>query len=235
MRKSTKLLAGMIGLAAALSSTASHAEVVDQTDRSFVTRDTAVVAASPREAWIALIAPARWWNSAHTWSADASNMSILPQGGGCFCERIPPNANSDEAPLAGSAQHMTVVLAMPDQVLRMRGGLGPLQSEPVDGVLTVTLKPVDEGTQILWEYVVGGYFRYDVPVIAKAVDGVMSQQLEGLAKHLGPVSPVQPAQEDAPSGPEEEPEADVPESPARTTVDEAFDDIDIDAQEAPGR
>jgi hypothetical protein len=80
---------------------------------------------------------------------------------------------------------MVVLLADPPQALRMRGGLGPLQSEPVDGVLTITMQPEGEGTRIVWEYAVGGYMRFEVPMISKAVDGVMSQQLSGLAALLG--------------------------------------------------
>ncbi len=71
----------------------------------------------------------------------------------------------------------------------MRGGLGPLQSEPVQGVLTITLTPSDKGTVIVFEYVVGGYMRFETTEIAKAVDGVIGQQLAGLARLLGPVVP----------------------------------------------
>lgn len=163
----------------------AQAEVIKESDDGFVTRDSAVVEAAPYEAWSALIAPGKWWNDAHTWSADAANMYISAQGGGCFCELLPEKAEAPETVRRGSVQHMVVLLADPPRALRMRGGLGPLQSEPVDGVLTITLQPEGEGTRIVWEYVVGGYMRFDVPMISKAVDGVMSQQLAGLAQLLG--------------------------------------------------
>ena len=85
---------------------------------------------------------------------------------------------------------MTVVMAEPMKVLRMRGGLGPLQSEPVDGVLTITMQAdkASGGTRIVMEYVVGGHMRYEVPAISKAVDGVMSLQLGRLADKLGRVA-----------------------------------------------
>lgn len=211
--------------ALALGGQAARAEVVQQNEAGFVTRAVAQVEADPREAWMALIAPAKWWNPAHTWSSDAANLRLTPQAGGCFCETIPESGADGAPPLAGSARHMVVVLAIPDRVLRMRGGLGPLQSEAADGVLTITLKPVDGGTQIVWEYAVGGYLRYDLPAIAKAVDGVMEEQLGGLAKLLGRIDT-----------PEAEPEPDPSADPAtqagegeaaaqRTTVDEAFDDL----------
>ena len=76
----------------------------------------------------------------------------------------------------------------------MRGALGPLQSEPVDGVLTITLQPaVGGGTKLVWEYVVGGHLRYPVDKISAAVDEVMSQQLAHLADKLGPVAVEAPA------------------------------------------
>ncbi|MDZ4307773.1 SRPBCC family protein [Allopontixanthobacter sp.] len=166
----------------------ASAEVIEQGEGSFVTRDAAVVKATPFDAWQALITPSKWWNSSHTWSADAENLYISPQGGGCFCELLPVPKDAPEGVRRGSAQHMVVLLADPGKALRMRGGLGPLQSEPVQGVLTVTLTPSDAGTVIVFEYVVGGYMRFETPEIAKAVDGVMSQQLGGLAKLLGPVT-----------------------------------------------
>ncbi|MBX7496493.1 SRPBCC family protein [Qipengyuania sp. 6B39] len=161
------------------------AEVVETSANGFVTRDTANVAASPMEAWLALTRPGLWWNDSHTWSGDAANMTLTPQAGGCFCERVPGEDREDGFSLDGSVQHMTVVQAYPLRVLRMRGGLGPLQGEPATGILTITLKEVDGGTRILWEYNVGGAMRYVIAEISKAVDAVMSQQLAGLRDHLG--------------------------------------------------
>ncbi|MEO9670747.1 MAG: hypothetical protein ABJF80_07905, partial [Marinomonas sp.] len=136
--------------------------------------------------WLALISPSKWWNKAHTWSGDAANLTLRPQAGGCFCERIPEDPDSEEVTLEGSVEHLRVIQAFPEKVLRMRGGLGPLQSEPATGVLTIAIGAnEDGGTRIVFEYVVGGAMRYKVPVIAKAVDGVMTQQLNALAAMLG--------------------------------------------------
>jgi len=218
-------ISGAIALFAlvALVGQPAYAEVARQDAGGFTTRAVAQVDSSPREAWIALIAPAKWWNSAHTWSNDSDNLKLTPQAGGCFCESIPENGIDGAPPLAGSAQHMVVLMAMPDKVLRMRGGLGPLQSEAADGVLTITLKPIDGGTQIVWEYVVGGYMRYDLPVIAKAVDGVMDEQLGRLANLLGRIDTAEPmlqpdAAADAGAG-------ESAEDPERKTVEEVFDDL----------
>ncbi|GMN12808.1 hypothetical protein MTsPCn7_05840 [Altererythrobacter sp. MTPC7] len=174
-----------ISLAVAALAAPAQAEVVEASDSGFTTRAGVVVEADTQAIWLALISPGGWWNDAHTWSGDASNMTLEPQAGGCFCERIPASEEDGAIGLDGSVRHMSVVQSFPRKVLRMRGGLGPLQGEPADGVLTITLKPVDGTTRILWEYVVGGHMRYEVPVIAKAVDGVMNQQLAGLASQFG--------------------------------------------------
>lgn len=160
----------------------ASAEVVATSDSGFVTKASARVAATPRETWLALIKPSDWWNDAHTWSADASNMTLVPSAGGCFCEKIP---GEGDIPLDGSAQHAIVVQAVPDRALRLRGGLGPLQAVPATGVLTVTLSEIDGGTRIDWEYNVGGPMGFEIGQISKAVDGVMNQQLLGLRDHLG--------------------------------------------------
>ena len=225
--------------ATTLAGTSAQAEVIQQSDTHFVSRHTVDVAAAPKDAWLALIAPGGWWNDAHTWSADASNMTLTPQAGGCFCERIPAEDDGETMGLEGSVQHMMVVQAVPRKVLRMRGGLGPLQSEPVAGVLTITMQPIEgadgdgdeaNGTRIVWEYVVGGTMRFEVPQIAKAVDGVIGQQALGLAEKLG--GPIVEAPEK-----EEEPEK-AGEAKGPSAFDSAFgdgvvEDGDDETEDAP--
>lgn len=188
--------------ALALSAPAS-AEVVRTTDISFVSRNEVVVAATPKEVWLALISPASWWDSAHTWSGDSKNLTLMPQAGGCFCETIPEVDEPGRFTLEGSVEHMRVVQAYPEAALRMVGSLGPLQSEPVTGVLTIVISKHEKGTRIVWEYNVGGAMRYEIPVISKAVDGVMATQLAALAKPLGvvalPPPPAPPAPAPAPA------------------------------------
>lgn len=180
----TALTAGMLVLCAPAA-----AELTRANDSGFVSRHEVIVEASPKQVWLALISPAGWWRSEHTWSGDATNLTLTPQAGGCFCEIIAEVDEPGRFTLQGSVEHMRVVQAYPEQALRMYGALGPLQSEPVTGVLTITISKTDAGTRIVWEYNVGGPMRYEVPVISKAVDGVMGIQLAALAKMLGPVAP----------------------------------------------
>ena len=244
LRKFITLLAG-----AAVAATASPvlAEVVAADENQFVTRNEAVVEASTKDTWLALISPARWWSSEHTWSADAANLTLTPQAGGCFCEKIPEVEDADRITLEGSVEHMRVIQAYPEVALRMSGALGPLQSEPVTGILTIAISEADNGTRIVWEYNVGGSMRYPVPVISTAVDGVMTLQLTRLSELLGQVvAPSVPAPEPAPE-PEVAPEAEsegpdtiviqgdepvsidpetvIDEADDGPSVDEAFDDL----------
>lgn len=236
----------LLGLAlTAAIATPLSAEVTKAEERHFITRDEAVVEADLKQTWLAMIAPAKWWNANHTWTGDSANLSITPQGGGCFCERVPEVDEPDRFTLEGSVEHMRVIHAFPERALRMQGGLGPLQSEPVVGVLTIVLSEVEEGTRIVFEYNVGGPMRYEVDVISKAVDGVMSQQLAGLAELLGRVDTPEEAKDDAeeeaaadaveavegnPDDPEEG-AVESEEAPRIETVDDVFGDL---ADEEPG-
>lgn len=202
-----------LGLAlAALPSIPAAAEVVEAEDGHFISRNEAVVDASLTETWLALISPSQWWASEHTWSGDAANLTLTPQAGGCFCEKIPEVNEPDRFTLEGSVEHMRVIQAYPEVALRMTGALGPLQSEPVNGVLTIAITevatPEINGTRIVWEYNVGGQMRYPVEAISQAVDGVMTLQLTRLSDQLGVlVAPTTPAVPDPDGGPEADPEA----------------------------
>ncbi len=189
--------AAVLGLAAALAAPAS-AEVVASSEAGFVTKHIADVPAPPADVWKALIAPAGWWSSEHTYSGDAANLYIDAQGSGCFCELLPLPAGAAEGTRRGSVEHMHIVYAEPGRVLRMTGGLGPLQSEAVHGTLTITLKALpDGGTRMQWFYVVGGYARFKFHEIAVSVEKVMGEQVKRLATKLGGAEPA--AADGAPS------------------------------------
>ncbi len=216
----------------AMASTAfaAKAEVVEASDGHFITRAEAVVEATPTETWLALISPARWWSSEHTWSADAANLTLTPQAGGCFCERIPEVDEPGRFTLEGSVEHMRVIQAYPEVALRMQGALGPLQSEPVTGILTIAISEGEAGTKIVWEYNVGGAMRYPVPVISSAVDGVMNLQLSRLSEMLGQVQGPVTAPPPPPAPPEPDPESETSSDAAEGGADEAGAAITIDAQ-----
>ncbi|MEQ1672936.1 MAG: hypothetical protein ABL893_18950, partial [Hyphomicrobium sp.] len=89
-------------------------------------------------------------------------------------------------------EHMHIVYADPERgMLRLKGGLGPLQGEPVDGVWTITLEPAEGGgTRIVWNYAVNGLMQIKGGDIGPMVDTVMGQQLARLVALFQPA--VQP-------------------------------------------
>lgn len=119
-----------------------------------------------------MVEPGHWWNSEHSWSGDAANLTLDPRAGGCFCEKLPSG---------GSVEHMRVIYADRGKQLRMAGALGPLQGEGLTATLTVKLEPAGTGTRLAWSYKAGGYTDLPLAQIAPAVDGVVSEQFQRLA------------------------------------------------------
>jgi hypothetical protein len=243
-------LSSAVAALALLGAAPAVAEITGGGSDSFVSRHEVVVTASPKEVWLALISPSGWWTSEHTWSGEAANLTLTPQAGGCFCEKIPEVDEPGRFTLEGSVEHMRVIQAYPERALRMQGALGPLQSEPVTGILTIAISEVEQGTRIVWEYNVGGAMRYELPVIARAVDGVMGLQVNALAKGLGPVAlppEPEPELEPAPEGepadgeapaapkpvveaPEKAPDKAAPPKAKIPTVDDVFSDLADEGQ-----
>lgn len=189
--------------ALALIAAPAQAEIVARSDSGFVIRHVAEVTASPEDAWKQLVAPADWWNAEHSFSGDASNLSLDPRAGGCFCEVLPGEGERGWLNPRGGVEHMRVVFVERNKALRMVGALGPLQSEALAATLTITLKPVDGGTRLTWEYVVGGFMRYKPEQIVPAVDRVIGEQISRLADKLGRKTPAGPSA--APKPPAEAP------------------------------
>lgn len=170
-----------------LFATPASAEVMEATDAGFVIKLSAEAQASRADAWKVLTAPARWWSGSHTYSGDAANLWIDAQATGCFCEKLPRPKGAPESQRIGSIEHMHVVYADPQAgVLRMTGGLGPLQQDAGSGTLTITLKQAGEGTRIDWVYVVSGLVVLKPQEIAPLVDKVLAEQVGRLAAQAVP-------------------------------------------------
>lgn len=179
----------------------AQAEVIASTPGGFVVRLVTEVSAAPADAWKTMTSPAQWWSSQHTFSGDAANLTFEPVVGGCFCETLPRPEGAAASQKAGGVQHMRVIYIEPPRAMRLVGALGPLQSEALSATMTMTVKPTEKGSRILFEYVVGGYMRYKVEEIAPAVDNMLAGQLTSLAAKLGPLEVA------APPKPKAKPEA----------------------------
>lgn len=158
------------------ASGAAHAAVVDATASGFTLENTIHVPTDTETAWRALVDDVgRWWPRDHTWWGEESMLSIDARAGGCFCER-----NG-----AQQAQHMQVAFVDPGKILRMTGGLGPLQGMGLHGALEFRLAPAEGGgTTITLFYRAGGYTPDDLAQFAPSVDQVQAQQLGALGDYL---------------------------------------------------
>ncbi|MBK6801571.1 MAG: SRPBCC family protein [Novosphingobium sp.] len=180
----------LFGACLVLSAAPAAAEVVSTTDAGFVIKLSADAQADRSEAWKVLIAPSRWWSGDHTYSGDAANLWIDAQATGCFCEKIPRPKDAPETQRIGSVEHMHVVYSDPQAgVLRMTGGLGPLQQDAGSGTLTIKLNPTGQGTRFDWVYVVSGLGVLKPQEIAAQVDKVLGEQLGRLASKAVPTTP----------------------------------------------
>jgi uncharacterized protein YndB with AHSA1/START domain len=173
-------LAALILLSAAAGP--ASAEIKSVTPTGFEVASAATIAAPPDRVYAALGDVGRWWSPSHTFSRDAANLSLELRAGGCFCERLKNG---------GSVEHMVAVYAAPGEGLRLRGALGPLQAEGVDGTLGWTLKPAEGGTSVMLSYVVGGYIRGGMEQWAPRVDRVLDEQLQRLKNFVEGTSPRQ--------------------------------------------
>ena len=155
-----------------LSCGLSPAEVTDQSANGFTIKIATIVRAGHEEVYDKLVHHiGDWWDSEHTFSQDAKNLSLDAKAGGCLCETLPGG---------GSVQHLTVASVMPDKTIRFRGAMGPFQGQGVDGALTFTLKASGDGTDLVLDNNVGGFVKGGMGKWPQAADGMLTD----LVAHL---------------------------------------------------
>lgn len=158
---------------------AANAAVVDTAPNGFDIQQSVHIAASPAKVYAALIVPAKWWNSEHTFSQNAAHLSLSAKAGGCFCEKW----------AQGSVQHAIVVDAEPGKVLRLRGALGPFQGSGVASALTFSLKASNGGTDVLLDNSIGGYMKGGFANWPTLADVMLAEQMARLKKFIETGSP----------------------------------------------
>ncbi len=159
----------------ALIATSASANVIDSKPSGFTIENVVTVPVTPDAAWNALVDHVDdWWPKGHSWFGKDGKFRIEPRAGGCFCETSGRR----------EVMHMSVSFTDPGRLLRMLGGLGPLQGMGLTGVMDWKFEAVDGGTRITLHYVAGGYTTEDLVKFAPIVDQVQGQQLGGLATYL---------------------------------------------------
>ena len=145
------------------------AEVVSAGPNGFEVRETVPLVVAPDAAFDSFRDIGAWWDPEHTYSGDASNLSLSLIPGGCFCERIPKG---------GGVEHLRVAYVDPGKRIVMTGALGPLLYEATTGVMDVQMKTIAGGSQLTLTYKVAGFANGGAAKLAAAVDGVLADQMK---------------------------------------------------------
>ena len=163
--------------------TLAHAEVKQSAADSFLVAFSEPVTATPAKAYASIAQIQHWWSDEHTWSGKAANLSLKPEAGGCFCERWKD----------GSVEHGRVIMALPDQLLRLDAALGPLQEFALTGILSFRIKTGDDGaTGLDVEYRVNGASASGLDTFAPKVDEMLGVQVARLVRYIDTGNPEQP-------------------------------------------
>lgn len=164
-----------IAVALLVACAAAQGETANVTGGGFTVTHAAEVSASPEQVWQAFTQVPRWWSSKHTWSGQASNLSLEPQAGGCWCERWGPGQ---------SVMHGRVLMVQPGSLLRLQAWLGPLQELPVAGVITFATAQRDGPTRMRVTYRVAGAADAGLDKLAAPVDEVLGEQFRRLKRFI---------------------------------------------------
>jgi len=112
-----------------------------------------------------------WWSGEHSYTGDPTNFFFDGVDKACFCERLPQG---------GLVRHMNVVYFDPARKIRMTGGLGPLQTLPVNGVFEFNFIAAEKGQsrlQVSYAVTTNGGLLKDW---AEGVERVIGEQLQRL-------------------------------------------------------
>lgn len=178
-----RFIAAAAAALALFAAAPARAEVAAATPGSFLIEAEAEVAATPQQAWLALTRIQGWWSSAHTYSGDASRLSLDANAGGCWCERWGDGQSVEHGRVVLVAEHEGV------RTLRVLGGLGPLQELGVNAVLTFTVAPIASGAKMTLTYRVSGDPELGLDQMAPPVDMVLMEQFQRLARYTASGSP----------------------------------------------
>lgn len=137
------------------------AKVLAVNEHGFIVENSVSTNQSATLVWQALVNDIdKWWPKDHSWWGEKGKFTLNAKAGGCFCE---VSGNK-------SAQHMRIVFVEPSKLLRMSGGLGPLQGMGMNGALTWVITEEQGNTMITLTYRVHGInpggFQELAPIVA---------------------------------------------------------------------
>ncbi|GAB3292667.1 SRPBCC domain-containing protein [Pseudidiomarina andamanensis] len=166
------LLYGTLAITGVSFGPSAVADVMDSSKEGFTIEFKQTINASVVDVYSGLTDNVgQWWLDDHTWFGNGQSMQLDARAGGCFCEIFGDS----------QAQHLQVAMIIPNKLVRLLGGLGPLQGEGVSGVMEWRLNNLEEtSTELTVFYRVGGYTPNDLSQWAPAVENVLQQQMTAM-------------------------------------------------------
>ncbi len=165
----------ILALCLSISTISSNGEVLLIAETGFIIENSILVKSNRESTWRAFTQQVgQWWPADHTYWGDSSSLTIDNFAGGCFCEK-----NGDK-----SAEHMRISFVDPLSLMRMTGGLGPLQGMGMYGALEWVFETNEQGTKVTMTYRVNGINADGFEQLAPIVDRVQALQLGGLENLL---------------------------------------------------
>jgi hypothetical protein len=152
-----------------LSAAPASAEVISASPTGFEVQEVVNLVVPQPSAYAAFGQVGRWWNKEHTYSGDASRMSLQLRPGGCFCEPLEGG---------GGVEHMRVTFLKPGEQIVLTGSLGPLLYQATAGVMDVRFERIAGGTRVTMNYRAAGFAKGDGDKMAPLVDQVLADQMK---------------------------------------------------------
>jgi len=160
MLKSAFAVIAAIGL---LSASPAAAEVVERHADGFTLRFAVDMETSAGDVFLSIQNIGGWWDSAHTYSGDAANLSLSLEPNGCFCEALPDGTLFEHGRLR----------RFDDDHLVLDAPLGPLKGRATMADLTFSWPDAGSGVAVSMTFVVEGP---GLGALAAPVDQVMATQ-----------------------------------------------------------
>ena len=152
-----------------LAAAPAAAEVVSASPTGFEVQEVVNLVVPQPSAYAAFGQVGKWWNKEHSYSGDASRMSLQLRPGGCFCEPLEGG---------GGVEHMRVTYLKPGEQIVLTGSLGPLLYQATAGVMDVRFERIAGGTRVTMNYRAAGFAKGDGDKMAPLVDQVLADQMK---------------------------------------------------------
>jgi hypothetical protein len=164
--------------AIALAGGAASAEVKASAPDGIVIQIKGEAPLSREAAWARLLKIGSWWSNDHTYSGQASLMTIDAVAGGCWCEIW----------AGGEVEHGRAIYVAPNQTIRLSSALGPLQDLGVNASVTFTLSDgsAPGRTVLTLDMKATGSSLSGLDKMAPLVDAVLAEQVKRFAVVTAP-------------------------------------------------